>query len=148
VARGKDAGKKADATKVSSERAKRETKAYRRKAERYKNDPEATNKLLKDAQEKANKQKGPLSDKFDDVMTLIRLVRAYVKGEYREVPWETIAFAIGALIYFLSPVDLIPDPIPVAGYLDDAAVIAFVVTSISNDLNNFRAWERQQEAAA
>ncbi len=80
-------------------------------------------------------------------MTLIRLVRAYVKGEYRDLPWETIALAIGALIYFLSPIDLIPDVIPIAGYMDDAAVIGFVVASIHTDLNNFRDWETGKKAA-
>ena len=79
-------------------------------------------------------------------MTLIRLVRAYVKGDYREVSWETVALAIGALLYFLSPVDLIPDVIPVVGYVDDAAVIGFVVASIYTDLNNFRDWEASQKA--
>ena len=77
-------------------------------------------------------------------MTLVRLVRAYVKGEYRDVPWETIALAIGALIYFISPIDAIPDFIPVVGYIDDAAVIGFVIASVYTDLNNFRDWEADQ----
>lgn len=124
-----------------------ETTKYRSRAEKYKNDPEATDKLLKDAQAKAKKQKGPLSGRFDDLMALIRLVRAYIKGQYRDVPWETIALAIAALIYFLSPVDAIPDPIPVVGYIDDAAVIGFVIASINADLNNFRDWEDDQKVA-
>jgi uncharacterized membrane protein YkvA (DUF1232 family) len=77
----------------------------------------------------------------------LRLVRAYVKGEYREVPWESIAIAIGGLIYVISPVDLIPDAIPVAGYADDAAVIALVVASVLPELVKFRDWEVSQLAA-
>lgn len=134
------------AKRVTRKQAEEETKKFRFKAEKYKNDPEAINELLGDAQRKAKKQKGPLSGRFDDIMTLTRLVRAYVKGDYREVSWETVALAIGALIYFLSPVDLIPDVIPVVGYIDDAAVIGFVVASIYTDLNNFRDWEASQEA--
>lgn len=135
-----------DKKRVTRKQAEEQTKKYRSKANKYKNDPEATDKLLKDAQDKAKKQKGPLSGRFDDIMTLIRLVKAYFKGEYRDVPWETIALAIGALIYFISPVDLIPDPIPVVGYVDDAAVIGFVVASIYTDLNTFRDWEADQKA--
>ena len=130
---------------MTSKQAEKQAKKYRAKADRYKDDPEATEKLLKDAQDKA--RKGPLSGRLDDIMALTRLVRAYVKGEYREVPWESIAFAIGALIYFLSPVDLIPDVIPVAGYVDDAAVIALVVASLSTDLSKFRDWEASQQPA-
>jgi uncharacterized membrane protein YkvA (DUF1232 family) len=46
-----------------------------------------------------------------------------------------------AIIYFVNPFDLIPDFIPVIGYLDDVAVIALAVASIHNDLDDFRAWE-------
>ena len=60
------------------------------------------------------------------------------------MPWETIALAIGAIAYFVSPVDLIPDFIPVAGYIDDAAVIAFVIASATNELHSFREWEARQ----
>jgi uncharacterized membrane protein YkvA (DUF1232 family) len=132
---------------VSRKQAADAAKKYRSRADRYRNDPEATDKLLKDAQERAKQQTGPLSGRFSDIQTLIRLVRAYRKGQYKEVPWETIALAIGALIYLLSPVDLIPDPIPVAGYVDDVAVIGFVVASITVDLENFRDWEETQKAA-
>jgi uncharacterized membrane protein YkvA (DUF1232 family) len=131
--------------RVTSKQAEEQAKKYRSKADSYKNDPEATEKLLKNAQDKA--RKGALSGHFEDIMALTRMVRAYVKGEYREVPWESIALVIGALIYFLSPVDLIPDFLPVAGYVDDAAVIAFVVASISTDVSKFRDWEAGQQPA-
>jgi uncharacterized membrane protein YkvA (DUF1232 family) len=39
------------------------------------------------------------------------------------VPWYVRALAIGILAYAFSPIDLIPDPIPVLGYLDDLVLI-------------------------
>jgi len=130
---------------VTSEQAETQAKKYRSKADSYRNDPDATEKLLTNAQDKASK--GPLSGRLDEITAMARLVRAYVKGDYRELPWESIALVIGALIYFLSPVDLIPDAIPVAGYVDDAAVIAFVVSYLSHDVNKFQRWEASQQAA-
>jgi uncharacterized membrane protein YkvA (DUF1232 family) len=135
----------AEAKRLTRKQAEEQAKKFRFKAEKYKNNPEGTNKLLEEAQAKANKQKGPLSGRFDDIMSLVRLVRAYVKGEYRDMPWETIALAIGALIYFISPIDVIPDFIPGVGYIDDAAVIGFVLASVYTDLNNFRGWEADQK---
>jgi uncharacterized membrane protein YkvA (DUF1232 family) len=41
------------------------------------------------------------------------------------------AIAAGALIYFISPIDLIPDHIPVVGYLDDLAVLSLAVNSLA-----------------
>lgn len=47
---------------------------------------------------------------------------------------------IAAIIYFVSPIDFMPDMLP-GGFIDDAAVIAYVVTQIKADLDNFLAWE-------
>jgi uncharacterized membrane protein YkvA (DUF1232 family) len=41
------------------------------------------------------------------------------------------AIAVGALVYFLNPIDLIPDNIPVVGYLDDLAVLTLAVGALS-----------------
>src|SRR5688572_17567215 len=51
-----------------------------------------------------------------------RLVKAYALGQYREVPWKTMLIIIGALIYFVNPIDLLPDLIPITGLTDDFAV--------------------------
>lgn len=46
-------------------------------------------------------------------------------------PFEVKAIAIAALVYFISPIDLIPDVIPGVGFADDAAALAAAVASIS-----------------
>lgn len=139
-------GKKKQAT-PSTEVVRAQTKKFRLKANKYKNDPEKADKLLKDAQALALKKPGPMVSKLQDLATMIRLIRAYMSGAYREVPWETIALAIGAILYFVSPVDAIPDMVPGVGYLDDAAVVAFVIASITDDIHDFREWEARVEFA-
>jgi uncharacterized membrane protein YkvA (DUF1232 family) len=46
-----------------------------------------------------------------------------------------------AIIYFVSPIDLLPDWIPLGGFIDDAAVIGFVLKQINTDLEQFLKWE-------
>jgi uncharacterized membrane protein YkvA (DUF1232 family) len=109
----------------------KEFKKARSKAEEYARDPEKAKKLVDEALKKAReKRRGPLGEVWQYLTAIIRLVRAYIRHEYTDVPWETLVLSIAAIIYFVSPIDLIPDFIPVAGYVDDAAVIAFVVVSI------------------
>ncbi|MCF6228064.1 MAG: DUF1232 domain-containing protein [Planctomycetes bacterium] len=43
-----------------------------------------------------------------------------------------------ALLYFISPIDLVPDAIPLAGLLDDAAVMAAALGMIGTVINPFR----------
>jgi uncharacterized membrane protein YkvA (DUF1232 family) len=72
---------------------------------------------------------------------LLRMMQAWVGGRYREVPARTLLFSVLALLYFVSPIDLITDFVPVIGWLDDAAVIVLLLSAIGKDLDRFRAWE-------
>ena len=130
---------------ISKAQVKEQADKYKSKADKYRNDPKKAEDLLREAEKKARKNPGPISGRMQDLATLLRLVRAYFSKEYTDVPWETVALAIGAVAYFVSPIDLIPDFIPVAGYVDDAAVIGFVIASAANDLHNFREWEAEQQ---
>ena len=76
---------------------------------------------------------------------LISLVKSYVKKEYREIPFGTIVAIVAALIYFLAPIDVIPDFIPGFGFVDDASVIAFCFLSCKHDLDNYRKWLKQND---
>lgn len=114
------------------------------KAEEYARDPRKAKVLLDSAVKKAknyDRNRGPLAEVWSYLTALFRLLRAYIRKDYREVAWGSIVLVIVAIIYFVSPVDLIPDILPVIGISDDAAVIAFVVAQIKTDLDNFLAWE-------
>ena len=113
------------------------------KAEEYARDPKKAKKLLDDAVKKAKsyeKNRGPLGEVWSYLTALFRLLKAYIQKDYRDIPLGSMVLVIGAIIYFVSPIDLIPDILP-GGYIDDAALIAFVIKQIKVDLDNFMAWE-------
>ena len=72
---------------------------------------------------------------------LIRLISDYYNNAYTEVPWKTIAMAVFALLYVLNPVDLIPDYIPVIGFVDDAAVMGLAWMAIESDVKAYSVWK-------
>ncbi len=80
---------------------------------------------------------------FDDLKDFIQMITFWVEGKYEELPYKSAVLVFGAILYFLNPFDLIPDVIPGLGFTDDAAVIGFVVKSVSDDLQKFRLWKRQ-----
>ena len=82
-----------------------------------------------------------ISGYLNKAKSMFSLIRDYWNGNYRQVPWKTIAAIAGALLYVLMPLDLIPDFIPVAGFLDDAGVIAACLKLVSDDLVEYEKWK-------
>jgi len=76
--------------------------------------------------------------------TLGRLAKAYALGDYRQVPWRAMLIALAAVIYFINPLDLIPDLVPIAGLTDDFAVLLWVYNAIRSEIDKFLAWEESQ----
>lgn len=92
----------------------------------------------------ADNPPGVLKQLWDDILVMIAMIRNYVKGDYRDVPWTTIATVTGAILYLANPLDIIPDFIPFAGYIDDAAVLGLALHLIRNDLLKFRDWRTKK----
>ena len=87
---------------------------------------------------------GFLSQYWNDIKTSFSLIRDWFSGAYDKVPARMIVSLAGALIYLVSPLDLIPDWVPMAGLVDDAAMLAFVFQLSKVDLNAYRQWEKRQ----
>jgi uncharacterized membrane protein YkvA (DUF1232 family) len=77
---------------------------------------------------------------LNNILLLWEMTNAWFKREYKDIPKKTIALVITALIYFITPIDLIPDWIP-GGFLDDAALVTWVIQSINNDIRKFETWK-------
>ena len=72
---------------------------------------------------------------------MLRLVRAYSEGNYRDVPESKLVVIIAAIIYVVNPLDVIPDALPALGFLDDATVLALALRRSRQTLDDFMAWE-------
>lgn len=91
------------------------------------------------------KGSGKLNRFSSDVRLMFSMIRDYWYGNYRSVPWKTIAAVAGALLYVLNPLDVIPDLILGFGLLDDASVVALCLKVVESDLHRYAAWKEQTE---
>ena len=114
------------------------------RAEQLARNPKELLSLLTKAERRLDRiHAGPLSPLKRDLQTLLRLMRAYGEGRYREVSGKDLALAVLGLLYLVSPLDVLPDFLPI-GFADDAAVIGFIVRKIRTELVAFQAWEQAQ----
>ncbi|WP_372918708.1 YkvA family protein [Salegentibacter sp.] len=88
---------------------------------------------------------GNLNEYYRDFVDLFSLLQDWYKGRYKDVPWLVISSVGGALVYVLSPIDLIPDFLPFVGYLDDAAVFAALLKYVRTDLRKYRDWKYDED---
>ena len=61
-------------------------------------------------------------------------LKLYYTLQSPDTPVWAKAAIIGALGYFISPVDAIPDIIPVVGFSDDLGVLALAVTTVATNI--------------
>ena len=72
---------------------------------------------------------------------LYSLIKDYWKGEYRDVsPWSILVFLAG-IIYVISPIDIIPDFLPLVGQIDDAIIVVLCMYFLEKDLHKYKKWK-------
>jgi uncharacterized membrane protein YkvA (DUF1232 family) len=77
---------------------------------------------------------------WDYLELLFSMLSDSYKGKY-PVPKKTVLVLTLALFYLISPIDIVPDIIPLVGFADDIAMLAFAASLIKDDLEKYRVWK-------
>ena len=97
--------------------------------------------LQRAAKECASLPRPRFKENWPYLQTMLRLLRAYEQGEYKQVSKDSLLWIVTALNYLVDPFDLIPDSTPFLGFVDDAIVVEFVVDKTRQTLDDFMIWE-------
>ncbi|WP_242693035.1 YkvA family protein [Sabulibacter ruber] len=105
--------------------------------------------LLTTAYEKlqdANSSESGLDQLKDIMFRFIRLVKAYYNGTYRQVNTKSMLLGIAVLLYIVTPLDIVPDFIPILGFADDLSLMAWFINAFQEELHKFQVWEESSVA--
>ena len=127
---------------VLKERLEAEFARAVKSAKSYVENPQQLQSLFDEAaKQAATMPKEPFQETWPYFQAMLRLIRAYSNGVYRDVPDSTLVVIIAAIIYVVNPLDVIPDALPALGFLDDGTVLALAVRRSRQALDDFMTWE-------
>ncbi|CAD5255288.1 MULTISPECIES: YkvA family protein [unclassified Imperialibacter] len=130
---------------MEENKEKKALSSYERKAERVLRDGDRVDKIIGSVSSKLGEitqSNERLSGFVGRIKVISRMVKNYISGNYRVMPWKSIVLLVAGLIYFITPIDLIPDFIPALGLIDDISMIAFIYRSLKQDIDEYLLWER------
>lgn len=122
---------------------KKEFEKYKKKAQNVLKDNEKIDKVIRDAEEKLKKIPN-VGGALSYIPTFIDMLRCYATGEYKEIPTGTLIAICAMLLYYISPIDVIPDVIPILGLVDDAAIVLAGLVLVKSDLDIFLEWRENK----
>lgn len=90
--------------------------------------------------EQMAKESSFLRQYWKDIKTSFALLKDWYMGNYTKIPFRMVASIAGAMLYLVSPLDIVPDWLPFGGLLDDALVLAAIFAMSRRDLDEYLVW--------
>ncbi|WDE06359.1 DUF1232 domain-containing protein [Thalassomonas viridans] len=109
------------------------------------------NQILSNAKSLSGDVKGDVPEFVSLRLKKLETLVAMIEDSEWKLPEEERADVLSALAYFSEPEDLVPDHIPVLGFLDDAIMIELVAEELQDDIDAFEefcAYREREEARA
>ncbi|MDQ8053532.1 MAG: YkvA family protein [Pedobacter sp.] len=93
---------------------------------------------------KAIEHKTALSEVWNELQLFLSLVRDYSNKSYTAIPKRSVLAITAGLLYFISPLDIIPDFLLGLGFIDDAYVLSLVFQQVAKDLTEYQRWKTER----
>ena len=105
-------------------------------AKAFINDKEKMQNLLNRFKEFFNNNS--LEEIKDNMKEAFNYVSDVFSGRYKDYSMTALITLVAGMVYVVSPIDIIPDFIPIVGFTDDITVFLFVLKSVNDELERYR----------
>jgi uncharacterized membrane protein YkvA (DUF1232 family) len=116
---------------------------YLSKAEHIAGEDGKLKKLLKNVGERLNavSHNPKVQAALEPILVFKRMIQAHRSGLFK-VSTKTLGLIVLGLVYFVSPLDIIPDFLPLLGFADDLSVLIAIFNSVKHEVEAFLDWEK------
>ena len=120
-----------------------------RKAMRMINEQSQVKELIWQVSQKLqniNSRNKQINELMEHVQLFLRMIKRSLAGEYSAFSHKTLLSLVFGLLYFVTPMDVVPDFIPLLGFSDDLSIVYFIIKNFKSDIEAFKVWELNQES--
>lgn len=90
-------------------------------------------------------RKGGLGKVSADLRLLASYISDVTHGKYKGFNRMDLTLALAAIIYVVSPLDIVPDLLPM-GFVDDVAIVSWAISRLKSELDKYEIWQKQNAA--
>jgi uncharacterized membrane protein YkvA (DUF1232 family) len=118
---------------------------YLEKANQIAGEDSKLQKLLKNVSDRLSQvsHHPKVQTALEPILIFKRMIQAHRSGKFK-VSSKTLGLIVLGLVYFVTPIDIIPDFMPILGFTDDLSVILAVFNSVKHEVQDFLNWEKTQ----
>lgn len=79
---------------------------------------------------------------WERVRAVPRMLKSVLRGQYKGLSFGTLGLLALGVVYIISPIDAVPDVIPVVGIVDDTGLALWMLAVLVRSAGDFVTWER------
>lgn len=102
-----------------------------------------TKRISKSDLHAADSKAAHLDDKMADFKLLVSMCKDTMAGRYKMNKWN-MSVVVGTILYVVSPLDAVPDVLPVLGWLDDVTIVGYAISKLSDEMKRYLTEINQQ----
>ena len=87
--------------------------------------------------------KNGLSSAKETLILMKNYLHDIATGRYKDYSIKKLSVVIAAIIYVITPIDLVPDFIP-PGFLDDLTIIGWALKQVASELEKYKLWRKEE----
>lgn len=88
-------------------------------------------------------RKGGLDKVRNDLKLLAAYIGDVMHGRYKDYNRVSLTLALAAIIYVVSPLDVVPDVLPL-GFVDDISIVTWAISRLTSELDKYASWRKLQ----
>lgn len=118
---------------------------YQEKAQEIAGEDGKLRKLILQVKERLEKvsDNPKVKAALEPILVFKRMIQAHLSGQFK-VSKKTLGLIVLGLVYFITPIDFIPDFMPLIGFADDMSVLLAIYNSVKHEIDEFKMWEQSR----